>query len=267
MKNLLNLKGLCRSSQLALNPDGQTTVERRSNDGHVRRHLPVGLTKLLSLFLLLTLGVGQMWAYWHVPGTHASTGWTSADGNESCMNGDNYVTFYAVAAGTYEFKLVKGSDWGHGNFTNKSSSIITSVCSNCSNGNNKFVINTIADVTFHITNESKWDCDISAVASSYFIKYPWGDNHAWTFSAPMTACSDGTYACTGPYNGTTYDFGRRGYAGGAGAKTGQTATVNNSPSTDETCVFNVTTSGALTITRCNKVTATNKIYFDNSVSI
>ncbi|MBO6306608.1 MAG: starch-binding protein [Paludibacteraceae bacterium] len=62
MKNLLNLKGLCRSSQLALNPDGQTTVERRSNDGHSRRHLPVGLTKLLSLFLLLTLGVGQMWA-------------------------------------------------------------------------------------------------------------------------------------------------------------------------------------------------------------
>ena len=34
MKNLLNLKGLCRSSQLALNSDGQTTVERRSTDGH-----------------------------------------------------------------------------------------------------------------------------------------------------------------------------------------------------------------------------------------
>jgi len=218
------------------------------------------------LIMLLTLGVGQMWAYWHVPGTHASSGWTVTDDNESCMDGSNYVTFYAVAAGTYEFKLVKGSDWGNGNFTNKSSSIITSVCSNCSNGNNKFVINTIADVTFHITDEGKWNCDISAVASSYFIKYPWGENHAWTFSAPMTACSDGTYACTGPYNGATYDFGRRGYAGGAGAKTGQTATVNNSPSTDETCVFNVTTSGALTITRCNKVTATNKIYFDNSVS-
>ena len=65
MKNLLNLKGLRGSSQLALNSDGQTTVERRSNDGHVRRHLSVGLTKLLSLFLLLTLGVGQMWG-----GTH-----------------------------------------------------------------------------------------------------------------------------------------------------------------------------------------------------
>jgi len=63
MKNFkLNLKGLCRSSQLAVNSDSRTTVERRSNDGHSRRHSPVGLTKLLSLFLLLTLGVGQMWA-------------------------------------------------------------------------------------------------------------------------------------------------------------------------------------------------------------
>ena len=40
MKNLLNLKGLFGNS-----------------------HLPVGLTKLLSLFFLLTLGVGQMWAW------------------------------------------------------------------------------------------------------------------------------------------------------------------------------------------------------------
>ena len=49
MKNLLNLKGLCRSSQLALNPDGQTTVERRSR-----------LMSIICLFLL-TLGAGQMW--------------------------------------------------------------------------------------------------------------------------------------------------------------------------------------------------------------
>ena len=61
MKNL-NLKELFGSTVLAFNHDGRTTVERRSNDGHNRRHLPVGLTKLLSLLFLLTLGVGQMWA-------------------------------------------------------------------------------------------------------------------------------------------------------------------------------------------------------------
>ncbi len=61
MKNL-NLKEFFGSTVLAFNHDGRTTVERRSNDGHIRRHLPVGLTKLLSLFLLLTLGTGQMLA-------------------------------------------------------------------------------------------------------------------------------------------------------------------------------------------------------------
>ena len=49
MKTLLNLKGLCRSSQLAVNPDSQPTVNRRSR-----------LMSIICLFLL-TLGVGQMW--------------------------------------------------------------------------------------------------------------------------------------------------------------------------------------------------------------
>ena len=50
MKTLLNLKGLCRSSQLAVNPDSQPTVNRRSR-----------LMSIICLFLL-TLGTGQMWA-------------------------------------------------------------------------------------------------------------------------------------------------------------------------------------------------------------
>ena len=91
MKNLLNLKGLCRSSQLALNSDGRTTVERRSSDGYSRRHLPVGLTKLLSLFFLLTLGVGQMWGWSKVSlrgdmkgiGWDPGYAWNSESGEES----------------------------------------------------------------------------------------------------------------------------------------------------------------------------------------
>ena len=40
-----------------------TTVERRSSDGHSQGRYSVGLTKLLfTITLLLTLGVGQMWA-------------------------------------------------------------------------------------------------------------------------------------------------------------------------------------------------------------
>ena len=262
MKNLLNLKGLCRSSQLALNPDGQTTVERRSNDGHSRRHLPVGLTRLLSLFLLLTLGVGQTWADNYIEGDAGliTTGW-----NKKGYRIDNTpYNNYAVAAGKYFFKITDGNTESGGSCFGTVTGV-TSSNYGVTDGCMWINLTGINDVNITWAN-SGWNVNITVTPSSYFIKYPWGDNHAWTFSAPMTACSDGTYACTGPYNGTTYDFGRRGYDGGAGAKTGQTATVNNSPSTDETCVFNVTTSGALTITRCNKVTPTNKIYFDNSVS-
>ena len=52
MKNLLNLKkGLLKSNQSVVNPDGHPTADRRSR-----------LTSVLScLFLLLTLGTGQMW--------------------------------------------------------------------------------------------------------------------------------------------------------------------------------------------------------------
>ena len=51
MKNLLNLKGLLKSNQSVVNPDGHPTADRQSR-----------LTSVLScLFLLLTLGTGQMW--------------------------------------------------------------------------------------------------------------------------------------------------------------------------------------------------------------
>ena len=46
-----------------VNNDGRTTVERRSTDGQSKGRYSVGMTKLLfTLFTLLTLGVGQMWA-------------------------------------------------------------------------------------------------------------------------------------------------------------------------------------------------------------
>ena len=214
------------------------------------------------LTCILLLGVGQMWANNYIEGDAGliTTGW-----NKTGYRIDNTpYNNYAVAAGQYNFKITDGSNESGGSCFGTVTGV-TSSNYGVTNGCMWIKLTGINDVNITWAN-SGWNVNITVTPSSYFIKYPWGNNHAWTFSAPMTACSDGTYACTGPYNGTTYDFGRRGYDGGAGAKTGQTATVNNSPSTDETCVFNVTTSGALTITRCNKVTATNKIYFDNSVS-
>ncbi len=91
MKNL-NLKEFFGSTVLAVNPDGRTTVERRSNDGHIRRHLPVGLTKLLSLFFLLTLGVGQVWGYTAtfrcVPALTFGSNWSSGNTCKVKFNAD-----------------------------------------------------------------------------------------------------------------------------------------------------------------------------------
>jgi hypothetical protein len=219
--------------------------------------------KWLLLSIILSIAsINTAWANNYIEGDAGliATGW-----NKTGTRIDNSpYTNYAIAAGKYWFKVTDGN--------NESGSSCFGTVTGISSSNYGTTdgcmwinLSGINDVTFTWAN-SGWNVNISVTTSSYFIKYPWGDNHAWTFSAPMTACGDGTYACTGPYNGTTYDFGRRGYDGGAGALTAQTATVNNSPATDENCVFNVTTAGALTITRCNKVTATNKIYFDNSVS-
>ncbi len=53
MKNIIfNLKELFGYSNLAVNPDGQTTVKRRSK-----------ITYICCLFAFLTLGVGQAWGY------------------------------------------------------------------------------------------------------------------------------------------------------------------------------------------------------------
>ena len=112
MKNL-NLKEFFGSTVLAFNHDGRTTVERRSNDGHIRRHLPVGLTKLLSLLFLLTLGTGQMWGatsttLYFCPEMHWD-GWTSSDGIKVQVNhkGDDFDWH------DYSMSLVSGKTY-HG---------------------------------------------------------------------------------------------------------------------------------------------------------
>ena len=83
------------------------TVNRQSTDSQTQRHytLTPRLTRLAALFLmLLTLGVGQMWAWWYAPGSFFS----AINFNTDCsqMSSENYVTYYCVPPGTYEFKLV-----------------------------------------------------------------------------------------------------------------------------------------------------------------
>lgn len=281
MKNFkLNLKGLYgfRQSLLSRSPqprDNREMSERKpSEERTLLAPLPQRFVRYVAmLIMLLTLGVGQMWAWWYVPGQIHSNGWstsTAANGGITQMNSSNEITFYNVPAGTYEFKLVKdkdggGQDWGHGNFTNKSSSIITALCSNCQNNNNKITTNAASDITFKITNESSWNCDVTASSPTYYIKYDW-NNSGWRWSGALTSNGSNLYSCTGQYGlSGSYDHTRLSSTDQDG--TNSSATVNNSPSKGDKCVFVYNSStNALTITRCNKVTATNHVYFDNSTS-
>ena len=181
------------------------------------------------------------------------------------MNSSNTITFYNVPAGTNTFKLVKGSEWGHGVFTNNATSIVTTLCSNCDNLNNKIVTNTAADITFTITDENNWKCTVSASSPTYYIKYNW-NNSGWGWSGALTSNGGNIYSCIGQYGGSgSYDHTRLSSTDQDG--TNNTGTVLNSPSTGDKCVFEYNSSTkALTITRCNKVNNTNHIYFDNSIS-
>ena len=225
----------------------------------------------LVALCLITVGVGEMWAWWWVPGTIHNNGVFNStltegkDGGIFQMPEGNTITFYNVPAGTNEFKLVKGDEWGHGVFTNKSESIITELCSNCSNSNNKIVTNAACDLTFTITNETDWNCDVTASSPTYYIKYNWG-NDGWAWSGALISNGGNMYSCNGAYSGNgSYDHTRLSSTDADGTNT--TATVKNSPSEDDNCLFEYNASTkALTITRCNHVNNGNHIYFDNSVS-
>ncbi len=226
---------------------------------------------VILISMLCPLTIGQMRAWWWVPGTIHNNGVFNStltegkDGGIFQMPEGNEITFYNVPAGTNEFKLVKGSTWGHGNFTNKSTSIITTLCDNCSNGNNKIVTNAAADITFKITDEESWKCDVTASSPTYYIKYNWG-NDGWAWSGALISNGGNMYSCNGAYSGNgSYDHTRLSSTDADGTNT--TATVKNSPSEDDNCLFEYNASTkALTITRCNHVNNGNHIYFDNSVS-
>lgn len=210
------------------------------------------------------MGVNNAWAWWFVPGSW--NGWDSNEANSggvAQMNSSNTITFYNVPAGNYEMKLIKGSTWGNGNYTNKSGSYISSVSKATKNGNDEIKLSKACDLTFTITDENNWKCDVSASDPTHYIKYNWNGS-GWAWSGALTAGNN--YSCTGQYGeSTSFDHTRKSSTDESG--TNATGTTVNSPTTGDKCVFTYNTSTkALTITRCNKVTANSKIYFDNSLT-
>ena len=122
MKNLkLNLKGLYgyRQSLLSRSPqprDNREMSERRpSEERTLLAPVPQRFARYAAmLIMLLTLGVGQMWADWYISGTSALTGnsWgTPPTGKIS----DGTVKFINIAVNSgdnaYQFKLTDGTGW------------------------------------------------------------------------------------------------------------------------------------------------------------
>ena len=212
-----------------------------------------------------------MWGELYIVGSSGLTGNANwSDYYYQCSSGKT-ASFKTIAAGTHYFKVTNrmdGNEWSNTNCINSYSGSTISSAGKQSDGDAMYIALTdVSDIDIVATG-SGFQVNVTATKCGYYLKYPWGNEHAWTWSSALTDCGDGVYACTGPYNGTTYDYGRRnsdGGAGGAKALTG--ATTVNSPSTDDKCVFELTYStGALKITRCNQVNNGNHVYFDNSVS-
>ena len=104
------------------------------------------LLKSVIISVILLMGVSNAWAWWFVPGT-----WNNWDASEASnngiaqMNSSNTITLYNIAVGSYEMKLVKGTTWGNGNYTNISTSYITSVTKGNNTTNDKIVIKKAFD--------------------------------------------------------------------------------------------------------------------------
>ena len=222
------------------------------------------LLKSVILSVILLMGVSNAWAWWFVPGSW--NGWDqeeASSGGVAQMNGSNTITFYNVPEGSYQMKLKLRDGWGNGNYNNKNTDYISSVSKGTNGGDDKITLSKACDLTFTITNQDTWNCDVSASDPSYYIKYNWNGS-GWEWSGSLT--SSNSYSCTGRYGGDgSFDHTRVSSTDVNG--TNATATLVNNPSKGDLCVFTYNTSNkSLTITRCNKVTANSKIYFNNSLT-
>ena len=202
-----------------------------------------------------------MWG-WYVPGTIGREYWGVTDNN---MGGDNSITFYAVPGGTYMFQLTNGSDWS-GNSCIESCSGVTK---GTSGSNATITFSGEKDITITVTNESTWKVSVTASDPTYHIKYPW-DGTNWACSNAMTSNLDGTYSVVGVYHGKGFNYRKYNsdsddfahYNDGT-----KNVTEIGSPSGGDNCVFTFKPSdNSLIIRKCNSVSATSYIYFDNTIA-
>ena len=217
------------------------------------------LLKSLIISVILLTGVSNAWA-WYVPGTIHETRWNIADNN---MHEDNKITFYAVPAGTYEFRLSNGSTLSGHQCINTSEGI-QDIGKN--GDNTKFTITATKDITITVVDAQNWNVSVVATDPTYHIKAKWdGTNWSWK---EFHNQGDGTYSLLNTYtNSREYNYIKISSDDDTHKYYKDNATLINSPATGNNCIYTFNPSnGALEIRKCNTVKFPYHIYFDNSIA-
>ena len=182
-------------------------IEWLSRNSH-EKQTPQRFTRYAAmLIMLLTLGVGQMWGTWYVPGTLPGCNWTKGD-NANKMSGRT-KNFSAVAKGTYKFQLTNGSNWS-------GKSCLSSIVGgplydkgDDGGSNAQFKVAIVCDVTLYVNDESNWKVTATGKWNSSTTYYVAGDNALvganWSVNSPKGQFVSNKVTFTGIEAGT-YSF-------------------------------------------------------------
>lgn len=199
---------------------------------------------LLTIFAILTLGVGQMWAWdtnVYLNGNFTGNNWNQATyqftWQWNSTDGKFYIPVYATGSTQY-FRLWTNNHVG----PSTNNSIITTsgeAASSYSENNWKYTGNAgIINICIDQTGGKDWNPWVWYERPTIKFKHPWNGS-SWT-EVNATDNNNGTYKYKGKYGGTA-GF-NAGPSGDLKYKTSAT-TVTGSPSTGDYCLFEWNASG------------------------
>lgn len=157
------------------------------------------ILKSIFLTILLLLGVSHAaWGDFYIAGDNAlvGCGWCVSSEKGKMSGSPASVTFRNIPAGTYQFKLTNGEQWGGTNLIESTSGVITSHSdeNNTMGGNMFITTNEKADITFTITDANNWKFSITAIKSAQYYFMGTGiDGAEWGNGKQLLPSTSGMY--------------------------------------------------------------------------
>lgn len=201
---------------------------------------------LLTLFAILTLGVGQMWAWNTLYLASSHNSWsTNTDGLNNSSSGKGVFYSYTPADMTFKIVNANNTTWlgrdsgdklkpgdGGYNFDKAKSN-------NCTYNGNQGIVGFNCDQTGSNADDYPW---IWLTRPTIQIKHKWNNtDDSWT-AQNMTDNADGTYSYTGYYSGSNATNCGIG-SDGSTMKYITSATLVGSPAAKDKCIFEYNSSG------------------------